>query len=1102
MKKSGGFFLYNFSSPSSAPLLPFQFPFSAAMSEVTPTPSAPCVEEHDDDLVMSDGEGGERFTYEQQRWFPWAGWGKKSLPTDNPEWGVGKAHSKREVAVLPLHSEWSGPWQVDKEIGDSDGWEYAGDWWWSYHDQKKATDCVRRRRWVRPYVHTTQNSDDELVITTHTKKRFGLQLNSDTMVLTEVSLDSATDDANGSRFIGSILLSIDGHPVPNLRDLKTLLQTAKKNPQIILGFETSGNSKADKGNFQTMFGGALPASERQLDAFKCTYTPNKTMGRLGSMYITTNYVCFHSRMCAPLILPFAKIVKVEKKSGALMSGITVMTKEGSENQNSLTSYNFSGFFSRENAFALLERLHTAHERCEQEETVVPTETPPLAEVPTSPAESDVDAPKERIISLTLADLRDDSFEAVPNSSCLSKTTNSSVPSEDPIAQPPADIGSEEATTPVKEAMSANLSLLSLTADDSSANAQTYSHPVQTEDPVNPLRPSTPSPAPTPVSQTPKAKAQLPPLSVEEPQSPPMGGGKRRSKSQADMSSSSPLAKTPKGAEEDREGMQWKDQHDRLDELNRLITSDPVEKDEQLIACYKSSYKAKNYIDRIGTFWLTDKRVIFTSAFITPIFLPFTDITEVSKKKDLMILNAIQIKTESQTITFTAFMQRDAAFSLLENLWSVRKQVAVEPAKPAAGASGGGSAVGGLGGVGATSLSSLIEPVGEDADVTSMECMSKLLHTVCPKVSTLQFTPIADILRFVSESKGDISKNIITGHKLPKDVALSSVFDLLLSNNSSFLSTYHGKRNTYQGTKSAKKKIKIPAWNNPPDYEKGGIGSRDFTATAVVYAPWEKHTRYIEGQRYGCFVENKSPKLVFQCSSQTPDVTYGESFRVESALIFTEVREEESVYCTLDVVSHLHFFSNPLVKGKIVSSAATELGISYKMFTEMANKFITKHASQACTGNTTVQGENKPAGGDTVAAADDDDDDDDALPSTPEQDGPDPIVIAKYVGLGLPIFWMVWYVLSLMSSVSALLNELTVLTASVNEAVACEASGAAEGGVCDAGNLQSLVQSLSQHITGTSFALLQTNIAFSLFTTVVLLFCILISAVAASVIVKK
>jgi len=102
---------------------------------------------------------------------------------------------------------------------------------------------------------------------------------------------------------------------------------------------------------------------------------------------------------------------------------------------------------------------------------------------------------------------------------------------------------------------------------------------------------------------------------------------------------------------------------------------PVEKDEKVIASFACAY-----VDSIllqGRMYMTTKKVAFKSYFnaqtlfgSTVLSIPLEDIYYVSKKKNTFGLeNMIEITTKKGQLTFTSFIARDKAFSIIDQLVS-------------------------------------------------------------------------------------------------------------------------------------------------------------------------------------------------------------------------------------------------------------------------------------------------------------------------------------------------------------------------------------------------------------------------------------------------
>ncbi|XP_030386254.1 tectonin beta-propeller repeat-containing protein [Scaptodrosophila lebanonensis] len=108
------------------------------------------------------------YVYENQRWNPISGFTTKSLPTDRHLWSDASGRQKRSkehTKLFSTHCQWISDWAIDYNIpggADKEGWQYAIDFPASYHGQKKLTDCVRRRRWVKKCRLTSSGPWHEL----------------------------------------------------------------------------------------------------------------------------------------------------------------------------------------------------------------------------------------------------------------------------------------------------------------------------------------------------------------------------------------------------------------------------------------------------------------------------------------------------------------------------------------------------------------------------------------------------------------------------------------------------------------------------------------------------------------------------------------------------------------------------------------------------------------------------------------------------------------------------------------------------------------------------------------------------------------------------
>ncbi|XP_054159863.1 tectonin beta-propeller repeat-containing protein 1-like [Oppia nitens] len=100
--------------------------------------------------------------YENQRWNPLTGFAAKGLPTDRYMWSdeTGRYELlKDSMKLLSKHWQWISEWSIDYTVDngavDTEGWQYAIDFPFEYHSERRFTDYVRRRRWIRRSRLTT-----------------------------------------------------------------------------------------------------------------------------------------------------------------------------------------------------------------------------------------------------------------------------------------------------------------------------------------------------------------------------------------------------------------------------------------------------------------------------------------------------------------------------------------------------------------------------------------------------------------------------------------------------------------------------------------------------------------------------------------------------------------------------------------------------------------------------------------------------------------------------------------------------------------------------------------------------------------------------------
>ncbi|KAJ9469571.1 Tectonin beta-propeller repeat-containing protein [Diplonema papillatum] len=396
----------------------------------------------------------------------------------------------------------------------------------------------------------------------------------------------------------------------------------------------------------------------------------------------------------------------------------------------------------------------------------------------------------------------------------------------------------------------------------------------------------------------------------------------------------------------------REREDKVNELKKVIQGFP-ELNEQVVESYQCSFKAKNFIDRVGKLWLTNIRMIFTSPLMNdPLVVPHVDVVEITKKRDLLVLNAIVVRTVSETHTFTAFlMNRDTAFDLMKSLWSVR--LGTENKTPESirrDSQRRTSKTTPPGGV--ESLPSERQQQQQDAAAQTPVAPLPGVHSVADCVQLFSAHPSFEELHRETDFVGEGAKKgkkVVSDFPLTRGVSASTALLRLFGSDASFLEAYHQTRGEYLGTRQDPQKVIIPAWEPLAPADPGAhasAGYRTFECTTVIQAPWSKHTRLQEHHRFAYFHEDSetgTPRFIWHCASQIPDVMYGDYFRVESVV---DVRETTPAACVASVYCVLHFYKDPtfLLKGKIESTAVGESTVSYKQLLQQANAWLLKDAA--------------------------------------------------------------------------------------------------------------------------------------------------------------
>ncbi|CAG9572295.1 conserved hypothetical protein [Leishmania major strain Friedlin] len=160
------------------------------------------------------------------------------------------------------------------------------------------------------------------------------------------------------------------------------------------------------------------------------------------------------------------------------------------------------------------------------------------------------------------------------------------------------------------------------------------------------------------------------------------------------------------------------------------------------------------------------------------------------------------------------------------------------------------------------------------------------------------------------------KELITPVKLCTGKGVLDVFGVCFDDGTAVLEDYHTERKDTDQ--------KWEPWRPTKD---GGAfrGQRQFTCTTLVKAMMGKPYTYIEYQRYALFKLSGVPTLAVQFSSQVPGVMFGDAFRVEALVTFTQAGSGASAEVTMRAFGYVQFLKSVWVKGRILATAMnTEL----------------------------------------------------------------------------------------------------------------------------------------------------------------------------------
>eukprot|EP00754_Rhynchopus_humris_P044258 Rhum_TRINITY_DN3978_c0_g1::Rhum_TRINITY_DN3978_c0_g1_i1::g.12570::m.12570 len=160
--------------------------------------------------------------------------------------------------------------------------------------------------------------------------------------------------------------------------------------------------------------------------------------------------------------------------------------------------------------------------------------------------------------------------------------------------------------------------------------------------------------------------------------------------------------------------------------------------------------------------------------------------------------------------------------------------------------------------------------------------------------------------------------------------LHGVYQALFGNGSSFLKQW---RQSARGDKDFQEQ----SWRMSGD---GCSGVRLFKCqTKVKETVFSNWVNFIERQRYAAYSDGSGSKvLVVQFVSMTPTVTFGESFRCEALLRFTESANAVTLKC----YTYIHFMKSCLLEGKVTSVGTEETIKSFRFFVKLSPPVVDKY----------------------------------------------------------------------------------------------------------------------------------------------------------------
>ena len=316
--------------------------------------------------------------------------------------------------------------------------------------------------------------------------------------------------------------------------------------------------------------------------------------------------------------------------------------------------------------------------------------------------------------------------------------------------------------------------------------------------------------------------------------------------------------------------------------------------------------------RLGKMWITQNYILFVSPMMeSKLEINFEDVLNIEKEQKLVLLDGFCVLLKNgDSKSFSNFPSRDAALKVVELAF----QSFLDAKNAKENESTGDVAAGPL----VFRSTTCENDESKMPSVASMDAFSE--------VDTDYGTALSAFSCF--------EKEVITPVKLPAGKGVLDVYGLCFDDGSSLLEQYHSERKDTDQ--------KWEPWRATKD---GGAfrGQRQFTCTTLVKAMMNKPYTYIEYERYALFKVGDVPTLAVQFSSQVPGVMFGDAFRVEALVVFTQNGSGGNAEVTMRVFGYVQFLKSVWVKGRIMSTTMnTELPDGYSALAKMIEDKLKKH----------------------------------------------------------------------------------------------------------------------------------------------------------------